>query len=205
MAGHSIANALFRCRRPCPKCPNSSTSESMPVLSVNVGLGPCCMPRLVMLAKPTNLLARVYTPDYAVGVGGRNLRKDVLLVQFLLAAVQRKPEVSGGVTRDYSRDSSGKLIPVAVDGICGTLTITAIRRYQELYDIGQDPTSIATMIHDSRIDPAGHSLLGPRQGHILTIARLNMLYRAHFGEDAHNRLFLDSQFPKELHDDFYVV
>jgi hypothetical protein len=32
-----------------------------------------------------------------------------------------------------------------------------------------------------------------------------MLYRAQFGEDAHSRLFLDPSFPRELHDDFFVV
>jgi hypothetical protein len=126
-------------------------------------------------------------------------------LQFLLAAIQRKPEVSEGVTRDYARDSKGRPIPVGVDGICGTHTTAAIRRYQELFDSGVEPKSIASMIHDGRIDPPAHKLLGPRQGHILTIARLNMLYRAQFGEDAHSRLFTDKLFPSELFDDFFVT
>ena len=158
-----------------------------------------------MLTTPSPLIARVYAPDHAVGVGGRNLRKDVLLVQFLLVAIQRKPEVSEGVTRDYSKDSSGRVISLGIDGLCGPHTIAAIRRYQELYDTGADAKSVSSMIHDGRIDPPNHTLMGPRKGHILAIARLNMLYRAQFGEDAHNRLFLDPSFPRELHDDFFVV
>ena len=47
-----------------------------------------------MLTTPSPLIARIYAPDHAVGVGGRNLRKDVLLVQFLLVTIQRKLECS---------------------------------------------------------------------------------------------------------------
>ncbi len=164
------------------------------------------MPRLLIFTKPSPLIARAYVPDHAVGVGGRNLRKDVLLVQFLLVAIQRKPEVSAGRVRDYSKDSRGRLIALAIDGLCGPQTIAAIRRYQELYDIEEDdPTSISAMIHDGRVDPPTKGkLLGPRQGHVLTIGRMNMLYRAQFGEDQHNRLYVDPSFPRELHDDFFV-
>jgi hypothetical protein len=54
------------------------------------------MPRLLMLTTPSPLIARVYAPDHAVGVGGRNLRKDVLLVQFLLVAIQAQAGGFGG-------------------------------------------------------------------------------------------------------------
>src|ERR1044072_8939988 len=106
--------------------------------TLRVCRGAMTMPRLLMLTKPSHLISRAYVPDHPVGVGGPNLRKDVLLVQFLLAAIQRKPEVSAGVTRDYSKDSSGKPIIISIDGLCGPHTITAIRRYQELYDSGVD-------------------------------------------------------------------
>ncbi|MBN9513854.1 MAG: hypothetical protein J0H97_10665 [Alphaproteobacteria bacterium] len=160
------------------------------------------MPRLLMFATPTPFLSRVYSPDHAVGAGGRNLRKDVLLVQFLLAAAQTRPEVFEGVTRDYSRDASGRNIRIGIDGVCGVATLTAIRRFQELYDTGVD--AALTMIHDGRIDPATRSMMGARRGHVLGIGRLNMLYQIQFGENAHARLFADPLFPPELYEDFFV-
>ncbi|MBN9541742.1 MAG: hypothetical protein BGN99_20430 [Alphaproteobacteria bacterium 65-37] len=162
------------------------------------------MPRLLIFATPAALLTRVYTTDFAVGVGGRNMRKDVLLVQFFLAAAQTRPEISEGITRDYSRDGSGRDIRLTIDGVCGQKTTTAIRRFQELYDTGIDPHTPVAMIHDVRVDPATRTMMGPRQGHVLAIGRLNMLYRAQFGENAHSRLFADPLFPPELYDDFFV-
>lgn len=52
----------------------------------------------------------------------------------------------------------------------------------------QEPVAI---IRDARVDPATRTMMGARRGHVLAIGRLNMLYRARFGENAHGRLFAD--------------
>lgn len=162
------------------------------------------MPRLLMFATPTALLNRIYTIDEPVGARGANRPKDVLLVQFFLASAQRKPEISGGVTRDYSKDTSGKPLPMRIDGVYGPQTLTAIKRFQDVYDAGVELGSVAAMIHDALIEPMTSSGFGPRQSHIMSISRLNMLYRSQFGEDAHAKLFNDALFPAQLRSEFFV-
>ncbi len=71
----------------------------------------------------------------AVGSGGVNLRSDVVVIQALLNLV---PTLTGG---------PAKLLKV--DGIAGTLTVAAIRRFQSSINLG---------FSDGRIDPRGQTL-----------------------------------------------
>src|SRR4051812_28605948 len=73
-------------------------------------------------------------PSGSVGPGGVNVPADVILVQSLLNLV---PVTFGGPSTQLK-----------VDGIAGTLTIAAIRRFQ----------SAAIGFNDGRVDPGGQTL-----------------------------------------------
>lgn len=70
----------------------------------------------------------------SVGFGGRNSPADVMTAQYLLNCV---PAVQGGPIRE-----------LAVDGLCGPLTMGAIKKFQTAA-IGRT---------DGRIDPGGNTI-----------------------------------------------
>lgn len=92
--------------------------------------------------RPSNGRAGQVTIGSAVGVGGANVRADVVEIQ---KGLNRVPVQQGG-----------PVSPLVVDGWCGQLTISSIRRFQEIQFPSWHP--------DGRIDPGQK-----------TIQRLNAL------------------------------
>lgn len=92
----------------------------------------------------------------SVGVGGRNARPDVILIQTLLNAI---PSIEGGPQTK-----------LAIDGLSGPLTAAAIRRYQQARTTvvdgrvdagGSTIKSLVTVLNDRNALPRGLPNLGP--------------------------------------------
>jgi hypothetical protein len=140
-----------------------------------------------------------YAIDHAVGAGCPNRRDDVLLVQFFLRALAPR----GDPETHESFTPSGEGI-LAVDGICGSRSITYIKHFQGMMNRAAKDISMGTW-QDGRVDPvpAGRQF-GPLHGRAYTMIHLNTSYAAVFGTDRHSAIHTDPDFPMELHDKFFV-
>lgn len=87
---------------------------------------------LIINDDPSRLVQVVMSGS--VGTSGHNAKSDVVLIQSLLNNV---PLTDGGPQRK-----------LAVDGLCGPLTVAAIRRFQKVW----------TKIDDGRVDPCGPTI-----------------------------------------------
>jgi len=166
-------------------------------------------------------LAHLYTVDHAVGALGENHRRDVLLVQFFLAAVFPTPTLPYGAASP-------------IDGYCGQQTINQIRLFQGIVGSGgqinrkqlglgarnigsastripstQDGTSNTIVIGEqpaSNGDPNIGTVAAPSHGDYLasmTIVQLNRAYSDLFGPERFRRIDLDPLFPQELFGTFF--
>jgi hypothetical protein len=153
------------------------------------------MARLLTLTKPAQFGTLSYVVDRAVGEGRPNQRDDVLLVQFFLRTLG--PRTVTGTTETYQPAGQPQ---IAIDGVCGTRTIAAIKNFQTQFNKTQkSPTSGFALLTDGVVDTLNNGgLFGPRQGHLLTIVRLNTEYVFQFGLDKHKRIDTDPLFPPEL-------
>lgn len=109
---------------------------------------------LVINNNPTRLVQVVMAGS--VGSGGGNANADVVLIQSML---NRVPALEGGPEAQLK-----------VDGIAGSRTIAAIRRYQQAHTkvvdgrvdaMGPTVKSLATLLNDRNALPAGLANLGP--------------------------------------------
>lgn len=105
----------------------------------------------------------VYSVDGAVGPGTSNQTSDVLLVQYFLREAFKT---------DVFRQQPFPAV-LAVDGVAGTQTFSAIKHFQTI--LKQKGSPITT---DGRVDPlAGEQVRGSITGTPYTIIYLNLGYR----------------------------
>ena len=133
----------------------------------------------------------LYLNDSPVGRGSANRRDDVLLVQFFLNALWGKSPDKKTIIGDSCK-------PLAIDGVCGRITITAIETFQKWY--WQQPS-----FTDGRVDtlPPGRQL-GPLHNLPYTIIGLNVNFGFAFSVDRHSRLSKEPSFPAELKPKLFV-
>jgi peptidoglycan hydrolase-like protein with peptidoglycan-binding domain len=135
---------------------------------------------------PSPLLIRIfYGVDAAVGTACLNYRDDVYLVQFLLSLIwsKRDPQTGDLV------GAAGKPAP-KVDGICGSETVAAIRRFQEFY---------GASVVDGRVDPVPPGQqYGPVQHKPYTLIGLNVNVGVLLGIDRHALICNEPNFPMIL-------
>src|SRR5262245_16480208 len=161
------------------------------------------MARTLVLTMPKSFGTLCYAVDRAVGPGQPNLRDDVLLVQFFLRVLGPRP----------IENTSESFLPpaqqnLAIDGMFADRTRDAIRTFQSQFNKtapglpASDPFRLLT---DGVVDSlANGALVGPRQGHVFTIIRLNTEYAFQFGLERHKRLGLDPLFPRELFNKLFL-
>lgn len=160
------------------------------------------MPRLKIITASNNPVVPIlYLIDQAVGMGAPNRRGDVLLVQFMIRILQEQPQKWDGIPFDFRMPGGGV---ISVDGHCGPQTLKHLANFRAVYDQGAKD-SPETMLRDARVDPlVGHSPVGPRTGHVLTILRLNQGVAAAIGRDRFMRLNAEPLFPQEIAGEFYI-
>lgn len=128
----------------------------------------------------------VYLVDHPVGRRSANRWDDVLLVQFLIAAIWDRPLLQG------ERFGTGR--PPKVDAMCGPETIHAIEVFQKFY---WPPTK--TSVIDGRVEPLPPDRWsGPVHGLFYTILGLNSNFSLNFGSDRHAAICNEPNFPPEL-------
>jgi hypothetical protein len=160
------------------------------------------MSRTLALTSPGRLLTVVYVVDSAVGAGCRNLRDDVLLVQFFLRALG--PNTVHGTMETFQPQNGP---PLAIDGVCGRRTIAAIKSFQTQFNkaVG-DPDNAGFLAQDGVVHPLEQgSQFGRRSKHVMTVIRLNTEYTFQFGLDRHKRIDMDPLFPRELFNKLFLL
>jgi len=142
----------------------------------------------VFIVTPSGgLLSVIYSVGQSVGLGGANVRDDVLLVQFFLSVLRQQD----------ARGNSGFLPPgdppLIIDGAFGQKTANAIRFFQE-----ESNRRAGRIKADQRIDPLKGGLLGSLTGSLLSMALLNFEYLNRQGKGFHSNISFDPLFPSGL-------
>src|SRR5215468_8518094 len=154
------------------------------------------MAHVKLLADSNQFVRVAYFVDAAVGHGCQNRKDDVYLVQFFLNALW------GFKVRTDMFGATNQAAP-AVDGICGTETIEAIRRFEQFYwpPFRQSPLDFI----DGRVDavPPGQKF-GPIHGNPYVMIGLNVNFGARFGIDRHALIWKEPKFPTALKEKLFV-
>jgi len=151
------------------------------------------MAHVRILKNPSRYIRVCYFTDSTVGLGCSNRREDVLLVQFLLKSIAGKTDPEAHELFAVPGQS-----PLAIDGICGTGTVAAIRRFQT-FTKGQPSPNSRDVDGQVDISRPGH-LLTTRTQSIYTIITLNVNFGYFNGPERHAALFKEPEFPNELTD-----
>lgn len=168
------------------------------------------MAYVMLLPKGMSEMPYVFLTDHAVGVGCRNQRDDVLLVQFFLAALSADVLTKGNARFNYI-DKKGTPYdytvagqqPMKIDGVCGSQTIAYIKKFQTEGSKGSTDRWL-TMVADGKVHPTRRGDPWTRSGHVLSIIRLNTEYSAIYGIDRMMALHQQVGFPLDLLPSLYM-
>ena len=149
------------------------------------------MAHVRLLTNPNSKIRVCYFTDSAVGMGCSNHRQDVLLVQFFLKSLASKTDPDF-----HEVFGVPGAPPLTIDGICGSSTIAAIKRFQTFVLAKNNPQS---PLVDGRIDvsPRGQPVTTITQA-TYSIILLNVNFGVFNGPDRHAALFKEPEFPNEL-------
>jgi hypothetical protein len=161
------------------------------------------MARVLLLQRdmPVNV---VYSVDQAVGAGCLNRRDDVLLVQFLFRIIREDSFEDGKRFPGFRPPGEA---PIDIDGVCGAQTNKYIRFFEaEVNRQREGDPDAMKMVIDGRVDPiASGTPFGSLSGKIYKIWLMNLLYAGVRGKAAHEKIFKDPSFPKELTKSLFIA
>ena len=151
----------------------------------------------VLLVQANPLVNLVYSVDQAVGEGCPNRRDDVLLVQFLLRTLREDTEENGVKYPGFRPPGQD---PIDIDGVFGPQTNKYIRFFDaELNRQRAGQPESAKVVTDGRIDPiASGGFYGSLSHKIYKMFLLNTYYAEIKGKPMHEKIYMDTSFPKEL-------